>query len=89
MKKFLLLILTLFTLNVIGQDTTLTEKKVDPIFLQLNNFHNKIANLNLDISTLSLDVDWKKITKFSTIYGAVNGGNSLSDVDVYSVTNGL
>ena len=31
----------------------------------------------------------EKITKFSTIYGAVNGGNSLSDVDVYSVTNGL
>ena len=33
--------------------------------------------------------NFKKITKFSTIYGAVNGGNSLSDVDVYSVTNGL
>ena len=89
MKKLLLLILTLITLKAIGQDTTLTEKKVDPILLQLNNFHNKIANLNLNISTLSLDVDWKKITKFSTIYGAVNGGNSLSDVDVYSVTNGL
>ena len=27
--------------------------------------------------------------KYSTVYGAVNGGNSLSDVDVYSVTNGL
>ena len=89
MKKFLLLILTLLTLNVVGQDTILTEKKVDPLLLQLNNFHNKISNLNLDISTLSLDIDWKKITKFSTIYGAVNGGNSLSDVDVYSVTNGL
>jgi len=89
MKKLLLLILTLITLKAIGQDTTLTEKKVDPILLQLNNFHNKIVNLNLNISTLSLDVDWKKITKFSTIYGAVNGGNSLSDVDVYSVTNGL
>ena len=31
----------------------------------------------------------KQITKFATIYGAVNGGNSLSDVDIYSVTNGL
>ena len=27
--------------------------------------------------------------KYSTLYGAVNGGNSISDVDVYSVTNGL
>ena len=27
--------------------------------------------------------------KYSTVYGAVNGGNSISDVDVYSVTNGL
>ena len=37
--------------------------------------------------------DWKlqlkKVFKFSTFYGAVNGGTSLSDVDVYSVTNGL
>ena len=37
--------------------------------------------------------DWskevKKIFKFSTFYGAVNGGTSLSDEDVYSVTNGL
>ena len=31
----------------------------------------------------------KKIFKFSTFYGAVNGGTSLSNVDVYSVTNGL
>ena len=31
----------------------------------------------------------KKVFKFSTFYGAVNGGTSLSDVDVYSVTNGL
>ena len=89
MKKFLLLILTLFTLNVIGQDTTIVKKEVDPLLSKLTTFHNKIATLNLDISTLKLDVDWKKITKFSTIYGAVNGGNSLSDVDVYSVTNGL
>ena len=31
----------------------------------------------------------KKTFKFATFYGAVNGGTSLSDVDVYSVTNGL
>ena len=31
----------------------------------------------------------KDILKFATFYGAVNGGNSISDVDVYSVTNGL
>jgi len=90
MKNFLLLLLTLITLTAIGQDTTLTEKKVDPILSKLNTFHNKIATLNLDISTLKLnDINWKKITKFATVYGAVNGGNSLSDVDVYSVTNGL
>tara|TARA_B100001123_G_scaffold362903_1_gene420339 strand:+ start:1289 stop:2341 length:1053 start_codon:yes stop_codon:yes gene_type:complete len=32
---------------------------------------------------------FKKYFKFSTFYGAVNGGNSISDVDVFSVTNGL
>tara|TARA_R110002012_G_scaffold52944_3_gene136071 strand:- start:1500 stop:2561 length:1062 start_codon:yes stop_codon:yes gene_type:complete len=31
----------------------------------------------------------KKAFKYATFYGALNGGNSLSDVDVYSVTNGL
>ena len=31
----------------------------------------------------------KKCFRFSTFYGAVNGGNSISDVDVYSVSNGL
>ena len=89
MKKLLLLVLTLFALNAFGQDTTIVNKKVDPLLLQLNKFHNKISTLNLDISTLSLDVDWKKITKFATVYGAVNGGTSLSDRDVFSVTNGL
>jgi len=33
--------------------------------------------------------DFKDIFKFGTVYGAVNGGTSLSDRDVYSVTNGL
>ena len=32
---------------------------------------------------------FKKAFKFATFYGAVSGGNSVSDIDVYSVTNGL
>ena len=32
---------------------------------------------------------FKKNTKFSTVYAAVNGGTSLSDVEVFSVDNGL
>ena len=31
----------------------------------------------------------KKTFKYATFYGAINGGNSVSDVDVFSVTNGL
>ena len=31
----------------------------------------------------------KKTFKFSTFYGAINGGNSISNVDAFSVTNGL
>tara|TARA_R110001592_G_scaffold93109_2_gene270620 strand:+ start:22450 stop:23487 length:1038 start_codon:yes stop_codon:yes gene_type:complete len=34
-------------------------------------------------------IDLKQTFKFATFYGAVNGGTSVSDVDVYSVTNGL
>jgi hypothetical protein len=34
-------------------------------------------------------IDIKKIFKFSTFYGAINGGTSISDVDVFSVNNGL
>ena len=33
--------------------------------------------------------DFKKLFKFSTFYAAVNGGTSLSDVEVYGVNNGL
>ena len=33
--------------------------------------------------------DVKDLLKFSTFYAAVNGGTSLSDVDVFSVDNGL
>tara|TARA_R110000823_G_scaffold287640_1_gene405916 strand:- start:1908 stop:2939 length:1032 start_codon:yes stop_codon:yes gene_type:complete len=34
-------------------------------------------------------IDLKKNFKFSTFYGAINGGTSLSDVETFSVTNGL
>ena len=34
-------------------------------------------------------IDFKQIFKFGTVYGAVNGGTSLSDEDQFSVTNGL
>ncbi len=34
-------------------------------------------------------IDFKRIFKFGTVYGAVNGGTSLSDEDQFSVTNGL
>ena len=89
MKKLLLLFLTLLTLNVFGQDTTNAKNDVDLLTSKLITLHNKISTLDLDISKVKLDLDLKEITKFSTVYGAVNGGNSLSDVDVYSVTNGL
>ena len=59
MKKILLLLLTLITLNISAQE--------------LPDWKPKL----------------KKVFKFSTFYGAVNGGTSLSDVDIYSVTNGL
>ena len=42
------------------------------------------------LSTVSnAQVDIKKYFKFATFYGAVNGGTSVSDVDVYSVSKGL
>jgi len=34
-------------------------------------------------------INIKKNFKFSTFYGAINGGTSLSDVETFSVTNGL
>ena len=79
MKKLTLLFLTFFTLNVFGQDSTSTENTSDllanKIITLIEETHDKIAVSNLDISTFKMDIDWKKITKFSTIYGAVNGGN--------------
>ena len=34
-------------------------------------------------------VDFKKYFKFATFYGAASGGTSISDVETFSVNNGL
>ena len=47
-----------------------------------------ILTILICFSTVA-DAQIKKYFKFATFYGAVNGGTSLSDVDVYSVSNGL
>ena len=49
----------------------------------------KLILLFLLISTLASAQGLKKYFKFSTFYAAASGGTSLSDVDVFSVTNGL
>ena len=43
----------------------------------------------LPLITFSQEIDLKNTFKFSTFYGAVNGGTSISDVDIFSVTDGL
>mgnify|MGYP003137856574 FL=1 len=48
-----------------------------------------IILLLLPLFSISQEIDIKKYFKFSTFYGAVNGGTSISDVDVFSVTDGL
>ena len=51
---------------------------------------NLLLLLLLIVSTsVSAQVELKKYFKFATFYGAVNGGTSISDVDVYSISNGL
>ena len=49
----------------------------------------KLILLFLLISSLASAQGLKKYFKFSTFYAAASGGTSLSDVDVFSVTNGL
>ena len=49
----------------------------------------KLILLFLLISSLAIAQDVKKLFKFSTFYAAASGGTSLSDVDVFSVINGL
>ena len=50
----------------------------------------KIFLLILALGCFTLQAqELKKAFKFSTFYAAVNGGNSVSDQTIYSVTNGL
>ena len=51
MKKFLLLFLTLITLNATAQDTTVTP-----------SIFTKIAEMNLDLNTVEWEPLWKNIT---------------------------
>ena len=44
---------------------------------------------NIVIAQTFKKEDVQDLLKFSTFYAAVNGGTSLSDVDVFSVDNGL
>jgi len=55
-------------------------KKLIVLFLLVSNI---LVAQSYDID------DIKKLLKFSTFYAAVNGGTSLSDVDIFSVDNGL
>ena len=55
-------------------------KKLIDLLLFISN----LAYAQVDIQSIL-----KKNLKFSTFYAAVNGGTSLSDVDVFSVNNGL
>ena len=45
--------------------------------------------LLLPLFTFSQEIDLKQYVKFSTFYGAINGGTSISDVETFSVVNGL
>ncbi len=48
-----------------------------------------ISILIFPLFCYSQEFNLKKQFKFSTFYGAVNGGTSISDVETYSVTDGL
>jgi hypothetical protein len=48
-----------------------------------------LAVVSLQVNGQEKKIDFKDIFKFGTVYGAVNGGTSLSDRELYSVTNGL
>jgi hypothetical protein len=48
-----------------------------------------LAVISLQVNAQDANISLKEIFKFGTVYGAVNGGTSLSDEDAFSVTNGL
>lgn len=56
--------------------------------MPLGNMKN-ILIIILCCLTLSAEAQIKKYFKFATFYGAVNGGTSVSDIDVYSISDGL
>ena len=45
-------------------------------------------DLGSDKDGTLFNIDFKKLIKFSTVYGAVNGGTSISDATNFSVTSG-
>jgi hypothetical protein len=49
----------------------------------------KILILLLLVANITQAQDFKKYFKFATFYGAASGGTSISDVETFSVTNGL
>ena len=57
--------------------------------IQHNNMRSILIIILLCLSTTVNSQELKKYFKFSTFYGAVSGGTSISDIDVFSVTNGL
>tara|TARA_R100000541_G_scaffold40926_2_gene48413 strand:- start:519 stop:1610 length:1092 start_codon:yes stop_codon:yes gene_type:complete len=68
-------------------------RKLLIVLLALSTLHVSAQQSKLGETPINkenkLKVYLKKTLKFATFYGAINGGNSVSDVDVYSVTNGL
>ena len=56
----------------------------------MNKMKNIFIILFLCLSTAAnAQLDLKKYFKFSTFYAAASGGTSISDVDEYSISNGL
>ena len=55
-------------------------------------FISFLSNAQNDINSYLKDFDLqsslKKQLKFATVYGAVNGGTSISDAKIFSVTSG-
>ena len=62
---------------------------INQVYVIITINMKKLIILFLLISNLAAAQGIKKLFKFSTFYVAANGGTSLSDVDVFSVNNGL
>ena len=57
--------------------------------LSISNTLNAQGTMQEYWENFSLQDKLKKHLKFSTVYGAVNGGTSVSDVKTFSILNGL